>query len=557
MRVLLKMNRSMAWNPFKLILLFITFFHFATRKATGAGYLTRSCSEERSSDNSPYQTNLKTLLSSLSSNATANANGFYNNTVPPTNSSDTVYGLFMCRGDVLSDACKDCVANATHTLSSDTNCSSSKSSVIWYEDCMVRYSNSSFFSTVNTSPAYWIWNSANISSNSSNFMSLLEKTMRETTREAANSSNRYSAKQQNLTEFRTLYCLTQCTQDLSPQQCSNCLDSAMSDIPSCCDGKQGGRVLYPSCNIRYELFPFYRVTDEGPKGLVPETNYANTDSEYSEDPGYISHNCSNDKTNAALESNLRTLLSGLSSNATSRYGFQTQEGTAYGLFRCRIDIPARLCQQCIRNATDRITSECGLASAEAVIWYNHCWLRYSDRNFFSSYETSPRFRNLNISNSSPIQSSVASELSNQLARVANMTGDTDNKFLTDESLRLNDEQRVYILGQCSSDLSSSGCSGCLSDVIGTAIPWSSLGSLGGRVLYPSCVLRFELFQFYNLTPTTPSTPPTSSGFLFSFTSLKLHHDSHANYRKHNRIPKIKQIYTGRKIKYKKKKKVIF
>ncbi|KAG2404466.1 Cysteine-rich receptor-like protein [Vigna angularis] len=502
----------MAWNPWKFFFLCIIFFHPAIGKAKGADlpHLALDCSEERNNDNSTSQANLRTLLSSLSSNATANANGFYNNTILGTNSSDTVYGLFMCRVDVLSHACKDCVANATQTLSSD--CSLSKSSVIWYDECMVRYSDRSFFSTMNTTPGYWLWNAANISSNSSSFMSLLANTIRETAREAANSTNRYSAKQENLTESQTLYCLTQCTQDLSLQQCSDCLNEAISDIPTCCNGKQGGRVLYPSCNIRYELYPFYRVTDEAPEGLVPETKYEHTDSEYSEDPGYISHNCSNNKLDADFKSKLRTLLFDLSSNATSRYGFQTQEGTAYGLFRCRIDIPARLCEQCIKNATDRITSDCGLAYAEAVIWYNHCWLRYSDRNFFSAVETSPRFGNLNMSNSSPIQSSVASELSNQLAKVATMTGNTDNKFVTDESLRLNDKQRVYILGQCSSDLSTNSCSGCLSDVIGTAIPWSSLGSVGGRVLYPSCILRFELFQFYDLTLTTPSAgPPPSPG----------------------------------------------
>ncbi|KAK8466377.1 hypothetical protein PHAVU_008G077300 [Phaseolus vulgaris] len=491
------MKRSMAWNPFKLIFLCFTFFIFATPQAKGADYLYRFCSEEDiSSDNSSYQTSVRTLLSSLSSNATANANGFYNNTILPTNSSDTVYGLFMCRGDLLPHACNGCVASATQSLSSDAN-SLSKSVVIWYAECMVRYSNLSFFSTVDTTPSFYSWNVANISSNSSSFNSLLANTMRETADEAANSSKRYSAKQANLSEFQTLYCLTQCTQDLSFQQCSDCLDDAISTIPTCCNGKIGARLFFTSCNIRYELYPFYRVTDDAPQGLVPETTYAHTDSEYSEDPGYISHNCSNNNSDAAFRSNLRTLFSALSSNATSNYGFQSRERTAYGLFRCRIDIPSRLCELCIQNSTDKLTSECGFAYTDAIIWYNHCWLRYSHRNFFSRTETSSRFVNLNISNSNPIQSSVASELSNQLVKVADMTGKTDNKFYTDESLRLNDKQTVFILGQCSSDLSADGCSGCLTDVIGTAIPWSSLGSLGGRVILgsgsrsplPWCCLR--------------------------------------------------------------------
>ncbi|CAJ1813926.1 unnamed protein product [Sphenostylis stenocarpa] len=332
--------------------------------------------------------------------------------------------------------------------------------------------------------------------------------MNETADEAAKSSSRYSTRQENLSEFQTLYCLAQCTQDLSIQQCSLCLHEAISIFPLCCDGKQGGRVYYPSCNIRYELYPFYRVSD-AQIGLVPETKYAHKDSEYSEDPGYISHNCSNNKADATFQSNLRTLLFDMSSNSTSQHGFQTLERTAYGLFRCRDDITPGLCGQCIQNATDKIASLCGLASTEAIIWYNHCWLRYSGRNFFSSAETSPRFWDLNISNTNPIQSSVTSELSNKLAEVATKTGNRDNKYRTD-SLRLNDKQTVYILAQCSSDLSTNSCIGCLNDVIGTAIPWTSLGSVGGRVLYPSCILRFEFFQFYNLTLTTARATPSPS-----------------------------------------------
>ncbi|KAH1235202.1 Cysteine-rich receptor-like protein kinase 15 [Glycine max] len=50
------------------------------------------------------------------------------------------------------------------------------------------------------------------------------------------------------------------------------------------------------------------------------------------------------------------------------------------------------------------------------------------------------------------------------------------------------------------DLSTNTCIGCLNDEI--TIPWSSLGSLGGRVLYPSCILRFEFFPFHDLMMST-------------------------------------------------------
>ncbi|KAE8715160.1 hypothetical protein F3Y22_tig00110186pilonHSYRG00076 [Hibiscus syriacus] len=45
--------------------------------------------------------------------------------------------------------------------------------------------------------------------------------------------------------------------DLTTSDCNTRLRQAISDLPVCCDGKQGGRVLTPRCNIRYELYPFY------------------------------------------------------------------------------------------------------------------------------------------------------------------------------------------------------------------------------------------------------------------------------------------------------------
>jgi hypothetical protein len=48
-------------------------------------------------------------------------------------------------------------------------------------------------------------------------------------------------------------------------------------------------------------------------------------------------------------------------------------------------------------------------------------------------------------------------------------------------------------------------------MIGRAIPWLFLGSVGGRVIYPNCNLRFELFQFYmdGDEAQPPRSPPLS------------------------------------------------
>ncbi|KAG4937064.1 hypothetical protein JHK85_051983 [Glycine max] len=262
----------------------------------------------------------------------------------------------------------------------------------------------------------------------------------------------------------------------------------------------------------FELYPFFRnVTDDALlEGIVPETKYSHTDSEYTEDPGYISLNCSTDQiiNDTAFESNLKTLFSDLTSNATSgnRNSKKAGAGTLQGFFTCRFDLSHTLCGECVQNATEKIFSACGLA-AEGVIWYNHCWLRYSNRSF--AMETSPSYVDLNVTdtdNRVQYSSHALTLISNKLAAMADGTGQTLDKYQSG-TLILNNKQRVYILTQCALDLSSDDCGACLGDMIGSAIPWARLGSLGGRVLYPTCILRFELFQFYDLIPTTAITHP--------------------------------------------------
>ncbi|XP_050909223.1 cysteine-rich receptor-like protein kinase 10 [Lathyrus oleraceus] len=56
---------------------------------------------------------------------------------------------------------------------------------------------------------------------------------------------------------KTVYALVQCTRDLSANDCSKCLQSAIGDIPGCCYASIGARVWSRSCYLRYEFYPFY------------------------------------------------------------------------------------------------------------------------------------------------------------------------------------------------------------------------------------------------------------------------------------------------------------
>lgn len=270
-----KQLHSMALFSLKHALFFMFLIFTTVHASDDPIFLRQNCTtNETFTPNTTFQVNLRTLLSSLSSLATRNTQ-FRNATVSGGSPSDSVYGLFLCRGDVPPQLCQQCVLNATQRLGNQNTdtCKFSKSAIVWYDECLVRYSNRDFFSTVETRPRMRLRNTANISDTKS-FLRLLYTTLNETADEAANSSNGaklYATKQANISGFQTLYCLTQCTPDLSPQDCRRCLSDVIGDLSWCCPGSQGGRVLYPSCNFRYELYPFYRMDSPAPEANVSPT----------------------------------------------------------------------------------------------------------------------------------------------------------------------------------------------------------------------------------------------------------------------------------------------
>ncbi|XP_054776913.1 cysteine-rich receptor-like protein kinase 10 [Prosopis cineraria] len=275
-----------------LLLMFLCFLCSPISEAAEAPiFLRQNCTgTETFAQNSTFHFNLRTLLDSLASHATGHIQ-FFNNTVTTAavrNHSDTVYGLFMCRGDVPQDLCEECVFNATHRFgASSGTCPFSKGAILWYDECMVRYSNQYFFSKMETRPRMRLRNIGNVTDNvKERYMRLMYTTLNETADKAAKAPigvEKYATKTSNLSAFQTLYCLTQCTPDLSPQDCRKCLSLVIEDVAWCCTYRIGGRVLYPSCNFRYELYPFYRQQASVAPTLAPPALVNSTPS--SEDKG--------------------------------------------------------------------------------------------------------------------------------------------------------------------------------------------------------------------------------------------------------------------------------
>ncbi|KAG2240418.1 hypothetical protein Bca52824_090736 [Brassica carinata] len=232
-----------------------TFFRVSILDPT---YLSHNCPNTTTfARNSNYFTNLIDLLSSLSSPFHSYSPGFLNATAGQA--PDRVTGLYLCRGDVTPEICRGCVAFAVNdTLN---RCPNQREVTLYYDECMLRYSNRNILSTLNTNGRYRLYNVRNVTYNEQiGFRDLVLSMMNPAATVASSSPRRFDARMANFTPFQNLYGLVQCTPDLTSQDCLSCLNQTINELRT---DKIGGRILVPSCNSRYELYQFYNESNIG------------------------------------------------------------------------------------------------------------------------------------------------------------------------------------------------------------------------------------------------------------------------------------------------------
>ncbi|KAI3889489.1 hypothetical protein MKX03_022616 [Papaver bracteatum] len=201
---------------------------------------------------SQFQVNLNEFLSSLSSNITASDRKFFNSGTG--NNLDKVYGILLCRGDVTQETCKICAETAISELTE--RCPNTKEYIAFYTHCMLRYSDRNIFSK--------------------EFNDIAAQFMKGLARIATTNANRnqtllFATGEIDYSSVNKIYVLVQCTTDISISDCNDCLMGAIGNISDCCYGRKGGIVLRPSCNVRYEPYPFYDYKQETNPGPLPSS----------------------------------------------------------------------------------------------------------------------------------------------------------------------------------------------------------------------------------------------------------------------------------------------
>ncbi|KAL9322549.1 hypothetical protein ACSQ67_010602 [Phaseolus vulgaris] len=228
------------------LLLFFIFFQGANSITSP---LFRFCfNHENYTDSSPYATNLNQLFDLL--HTKVSLNGFALDSIGQ--GMDKVNGLALCRGDVNATNCMSCVDDATKKL--QERCPKKKGAIVWYDYCLLKYSNEYFFGESDEKNKFYMVNIYDVD-DPATFNAKVNELLSALSYNASQTPMLYAVGELQLEEAKTLYGLAQCTRDLFGPSCKKCLDDAISELPDFCDGKEGGRVVGGSCYVRYELYP--------------------------------------------------------------------------------------------------------------------------------------------------------------------------------------------------------------------------------------------------------------------------------------------------------------
>ncbi|XP_077240398.1 plasmodesmata-located protein 7-like [Tasmannia lanceolata] len=194
------------------------------------------CSQQKFIPNSPFQSNLNSLLTSLVNSAYFSS---YNNfTITASDPASPVSGLFQCGGDLDQSDCAECVQHSVSQLG--ILCLYSAGGTLQFQGCFVKYDNTIF-------------------------LGVEDKTLvlKECGISAGYGTDLLSRRDEVLTGlgcgsglFRVgvsgyVQGMAQCVGDLDSGQCSDCLLEAIERLRGGCGAAVSGDIYLGKCYVRF------------------------------------------------------------------------------------------------------------------------------------------------------------------------------------------------------------------------------------------------------------------------------------------------------------------
>ncbi|KAH7675701.1 Non-specific serine/threonine protein kinase protein, partial [Dioscorea alata] len=238
--------------------------------------------------------------------------------------------------------------------------------------------------------------------------------------------------------------------------------------------------------VQLILFPITTLSQRVPMFIL-----CSTDSNYTK-PSPFATNL------AFLLSNL-TVTTSKSSNLFSASSL----GFIHGLAQCRLDANSSVCASCLNYTANAFSTYCPFGSS-AALRFDFCLLRYSNISFFSQVSLDILYYLKNPRNASdPIV--FNQRLDNLMSAVSPEASQSTLRFSVGTA-NLSDFETIYVMLECTRDLSADSCGQCLDQVIAYLQAYCS-GAIGCQMLAVSCTARYETYRFYSLSVAPP--PPAA------------------------------------------------
>ncbi|KFK22968.1 hypothetical protein AALP_AAs50850U000500 [Arabis alpina] len=125
--------------------------------------------------------------------------------------------------------------------------------------CLVRYSNNSFFDSVDLDPVLTICNDETINGNVTEFNRLWTDFIEDVIVAASTSSELryYAAKVSDSIGLERVYAMMQCIPGISSTLCDFCLRQCVLEYHSGCRARRGSNIRRPACFFEWECYPYY------------------------------------------------------------------------------------------------------------------------------------------------------------------------------------------------------------------------------------------------------------------------------------------------------------
>ncbi|KAK9095425.1 hypothetical protein Scep_026894 [Stephania cephalantha] len=208
-------------------------------------FIYSGCSPNKYQPNSPYETNLNSVLTSIStssSQSSYNSFGVGNGTsTPPPDSA--AYGLYQCRGDLKITDCSACIQSGLSQIG--LVCPDSYGARIQLDGCLIRYENSNFLGKLDTTLVF-----KKCSQSTSNDVEFYRR--RDDVLADLQGAASFRVSSSGLVEG-----FAQCLGDLSQADCTSCLADAVGKLKYVCGSAAAVDVYLAQCYARYWAAGYY------------------------------------------------------------------------------------------------------------------------------------------------------------------------------------------------------------------------------------------------------------------------------------------------------------